>query len=147
MTEAASAWYRDGLRFECTQCGNCCTGPPGYVFLTLAEIKRIAEFLGRTDGTLAAGDLRRVGGRYSLTERKNGDCTFLRAENGRRMCGIYPVRPLQCRSWPFWTSNVESPATWAEASRTCPGIDHGPRFTQVRIDRRRLARSWDEAEG
>ena len=25
-------WYRDGLRFQCTQCGNCCTGDPGVVW-------------------------------------------------------------------------------------------------------------------
>ena len=47
------AWYRDGLRFECTQCGKCCTGAPGYVWLTIPEIYRIAEFLGIPCVTIA----------------------------------------------------------------------------------------------
>ena len=29
-----SDWYEDGLRFSCSQCGNCCTGPPGAVWFT-----------------------------------------------------------------------------------------------------------------
>ena len=27
-------WYADGLPFTCTQCGDCCTGDPGYVWVT-----------------------------------------------------------------------------------------------------------------
>ncbi|HUN82253.1 MAG TPA: YkgJ family cysteine cluster protein, partial [Phycisphaerae bacterium] len=98
-----SAWYREGLSFTCTQCGNCCTGAPGYVFVSDEEIGRISAFLGRTDGTLDKKHLRRVGRRFSLTEdKKSGDCCFLTHENGKRICSIYPVRPLQCRTWPFW---------------------------------------------
>ena len=41
-------WYRDGLQFECTQCGNCCTGDPGYVWVTPEEIKAIAAKDGIT---------------------------------------------------------------------------------------------------
>jgi Fe-S-cluster containining protein len=33
------------LNFTCTQCGNCCSGEPGYVWVTKEEIRRIAEFL------------------------------------------------------------------------------------------------------
>src|SRR5688572_15148747 len=38
-------WYADGLDFTCTQCGNCCGGAPGYVWLERDDIVRIAEFL------------------------------------------------------------------------------------------------------
>ena len=41
------AWYRGGLRFSCTQCGKCCSGAPGYVWVTKDEIEQIAAFLGR----------------------------------------------------------------------------------------------------
>lgn len=143
----AEPWYREGLRFRCTQCGNCCTGPPGYVFVTPTEVGKIAEFLGRADGALKPTELRRVGARLSLTERRNGDCHFLKSDNGKRICSIYPVRPLQCRSWPFWDSNLESPADWADAGRTCPGIDHGRTHALVQIEMRRTARTWAQAEG
>jgi hypothetical protein len=127
-------WYQEGLRFECTQCGNCCSGDPGYVWATKEEIRKIAEFLGRTDGWLDKAHVRRVGLRYSLTERPDGDCIFLKRENGKTMCGIYPVRPVQCRTWPFWDRNLESPRAWAHTGRKCPGIDHGPCYSFVQIE-------------
>lgn len=139
-------WYREGLRFACTQCGNCCTGPPGYVFVTRDEVAKIAAFMGRTEATLPPDELRRVGARLSLTERRNGDCVFLKHENGKRICSIYPVRPLQCRTWPFWDSNLESAGAWRMASLTCPGIDHGKRHEFVQIERIRAARTWEAAE-
>ncbi len=135
---ANEKWYADGLRFECTQCGDCCSGDPGYVWATKEEINRISKFLGRTDGWLDSKHLRRVGFRYSLTERRDGDCIFLKREGGKVMCGIYPVRPLQCRTWPFWSVNLRSRATWDDASRRCPGMDTGPHHAFVRIEEVRL---------
>lgn len=139
-------WYADGLKFRCTQCGNCCSGAPGYVWVTREEIRRIAEFLGRGDDTLDPTQLRGVGPRWSLTERKNGDCVFLRTEAGKRICGIYPVRPLQCRTWPFWDQNLDSPTDWARASEDCPGINRGPRYSLVQIEVRRTAKCWDAVD-
>jgi uncharacterized protein len=135
-------WYKDGLRFECTQCGNCCSGDPGYVWATKEEIGRISQFLGRTDGWLDAKHLRRVGFRYSLTERRDGDCIFLKREGGKSMCSIYPVRPLQCRTWPFWTVNLQSQAAWDESSRRCPGMNSGTHHAFVSIEELRTKKSW-----
>jgi len=139
-----SKWYRGGLRFECTGCGACCTGEPGYVWVTREDIRRIAEFLGRDDGWLPGHILRRVGLRYSLTERPNGDCVFLQPRSeGRRGCAIYPVRPLQCRTWPFWTVNLTSAAAWAEAATRCPGMNNGPTYDFEAIETLRRKKSWD----
>ena len=41
MTEAD--WYADGLRFECSRCGNCCTGEPGLVRMTDDEVRTMAR--------------------------------------------------------------------------------------------------------
>lgn len=142
MTVAREKWYQAGLAFECTQCGNCCSGPPGYVWLTKEEIRRIAGFLGRDDDTLDPSQLRRVGLRYSLTEKKGGDCIFLKREGGKAMCSIYPVRPLQCRTWPFWTELLKSPDHWNEAARTCPGMNRGPLHEFVQIEVQRTRKSW-----
>ena len=38
-------WYADGLHFTCQQCGRCCTGEPGYVWVSRAELRLIARFL------------------------------------------------------------------------------------------------------
>ena len=140
-----SQWYKAGLQFSCTQCGNCCTGAPGYVYLSREEIGRIAAFIGRTDGTLGKEHLRRVGFRYSLTEdKKNGDCCFLKTEDGKRTCSIYPVRPLQCRTWPFWNVLLDSPEEWADAAKGCPGMNKGTKYDFVQIEVRRTAKRTED---
>ena len=35
-------WYADGWRFSCTQCGDCCSGSEGYVWVNQAEIDAMA---------------------------------------------------------------------------------------------------------
>jgi len=140
---AQEKWYQEGLRFTCTECGNCCTGEPGYVWLTREEIRRIAEFLERDDEWLGDDQLRRIGFRYSLTEKSNGDCIFLQSTGGgKRVCSIYPVRPLQCRTWPFWTYNLKSPSNWQEAGETCPGMNNGKRYDYVQIESIRTKKAW-----
>lgn len=139
---AKEKWYKDGLKFACTQCGNCCSGDPGYVWATKEEIGRIAASLGRSDGWLDRTLVRRVGLRYSLTEREDGDCIFLKRENGKALCSIYSVRPLQCRTWPFWNELLESSAAWADATRKCPGMNKGTHHSYVQIETVRTQRSW-----
>lgn len=129
-----SPWYSDGLKFTCTQCGNCCTGDPGVVWVYDQDIEAIAEFLDKPVGEIRLFHTRQVGNRLSLTEFANGDCTFF--DPLTRGCRIYPVRPTQCRTWPFWKSNLESEAAWAETCRTCPGAGSGDHFTQLEIDSR-----------
>lgn len=144
-TSALDVWYRDGLRFTCTECGNCCTGAPGYVFVKKGEIEKIAAFLGREGKGLTREHLRRVGFRHSLTEDKDtGDCCFLRHEEGKRICSIYPVRPLQCRMWPFWKSNLKSSDAWARASWNCPGVNSGRHYDFDQIEVYRKARRWED---
>ena len=42
-------WYADGLKFRCTQCGDCCTGAPGFVWVNQEEIEAIAATIGMSD--------------------------------------------------------------------------------------------------
>ena len=42
---ADDPWYGEGLRFECTRCGNCCTGEPGRVRVSLEEVRAVAPTL------------------------------------------------------------------------------------------------------
>lgn len=135
---ADGPWYRGGLRFACTQCGNCCSGPPGAVWFTPEEGRAIAEFLGLEEDAFLARYGRRVGGRRSLVERREGDrydCVFLLREGERAGCAIYDVRPRQCRTWPFWRENLESESAWLEAKRRtpCPGMGSGPLHGLVTI--------------
>jgi Fe-S-cluster containining protein len=98
------------------------------------ELKSIAEYLGKTVNEVRLEHTRLVGRRISLTERSNGDCTFFDSQT--RHCKIYPVRPKQCRTWPFWNSNLESPETWDDTQRHCPGAGHGAFFSLDEIKAR-----------
>lgn len=140
---AREKWYKDGLRFSCTQCGNCCSGDPGHVWATKEEVKNISDFLGRDDGWLDKKHLRRVGLRYSLTEKKDGDCVFLTRDGQKVGCSIYPVRPMQCRTWPFWTENLKTRVAWEDLSETlCPGMNTGKHYDFVQIELTRKQRTW-----
>ena len=75
----------------------------------------VAEFEGRY--------VRKVGIRKSLIEYANGDCVFF--DNKARNCSVYPARPSQCRTWPFWDSNLETPADWKWVQSVCPGSRSG----------------------
>ena len=125
----AEPWYAPGLKFECTRCGNCCTGPPGYVWFDDDEAEAIAGHLGIDRATFDERYTDTFEGRPSLGQVKVGrayDCVFLgRHDDGRKTCSVYPVRPTQCRTWPFWDSNLHSPRHWARAAATCPGMKAG----------------------
>lgn len=116
-------WYADGLRFECTQCGDCCSGAEGYVWVNQTEIEGMAGKLGMTPADFESRYVKRVGVRRSLTERANGDCVLL--DEKSRKCLAYEERPRQCKTWPFWDSNIRSPEAWAEAAEACPGCNKG----------------------
>jgi hypothetical protein len=131
----ADVWYADGLRFECTRCGGCCRGEPGYVWVRDHEILGIARFLDMTLDDFMAQFVRRVFDDYSLIELPNGDCIFWAAEG----CRIYPVRPTQCRTWPFWPTNLTSEHAWSMAGLRCPGVNRGKVFPCHEIEARREA--------
>lgn len=110
-------WYQEGLKFKCTECGKCCTGAPGYVWVT-EEMTAMADFLKLTLNEFKKLYVRRVGQRYSLLESKNYDCVFLKDKK----CHVYGARPKQCRTYPWWPQNLKSRETWEETARTCEGI-------------------------
>jgi uncharacterized protein len=154
-----SDWYADGLNFTCTQCGNCCSGPPGFVWITPDEIARLAGFLHLSLDQTIHRYCRQVGQQFALREHRNGrgqhDCVFLRDEpaesNGgqavvhaRRLCSIYPVRPLQCRTWPFWPGNLKSRRAWSAAAVRCHGMNRGRHFSQEQINRLQAAEVWPD---
>jgi Fe-S-cluster containining protein len=128
---SSDEWFApQGLRFECTQCGACCTGPAGYVTVTDDDCAAIATLIGE--------DLARFLERYthetplgrSLNERptEHGqDCVFLDRGSvpGKAVCGIYEARPLQCRTFPWWPGHLGSPKAWRRLGRECEGVGRG----------------------
>lgn len=124
-------WYAAGLTFGCTACGKCCTGVPGYVWVTPEEIARLARFKGQSVERFSREHVRRVGKRLSLIERKNGDCVLLR--DGK--CTVYPVKPTPCSTFPFWDGPLSSPEAWQETAARCEGIGRGALYSREEIER------------
>ena len=156
LEDPGRPWYGRGLKFRCTACGNCCSGPTGYVWISEEEVERLALHLGRTPDDVRQRYTRSIGRRRSLKERKNlegkYDCIFLidlpddeQTGERRRGCGIYEARPLQCRTWPFWDGVVESRRSWEHAKSVCPGTDQGKHYTRKRIEELRDAADWPES--
>lgn len=116
-------WYKDGLKFSCTGCGKCCTGPSGFVFVNEEEMQGMADSLKISLDLFKRKYTRKRNNQYALTERKIGPeeyaCVFL---NGKQ-CSVYQNRPQQCRTYPFWPENIHTPEAWALTARECEGIN------------------------
>lgn len=70
------------------------------------------------------------------------DCVFLQQTNQGGGCAIYDVRPAQCRSWPFWEWNLDSPDAWNSTARKCPGINRGCLYTPEEIQDKTKNKKW-----
>jgi Fe-S-cluster containining protein len=114
-------WFKEGLNFKCTGCGQCCTGSPGYVWIDEAEMIAMANALSIPLDEFVKKYTRRIGNQFSLKEHsRTYDCVFLK----EKKCSVYTARPKQCRTFPWWQENLETPEHWKEASIRCEGINH-----------------------
>lgn len=135
---AKERWYSEGLRFGCRQCGKCCGGEPGYVWVTDADIKAIAQELSIPKPEFERAFVKLVFGRkMTLGEKENGDCVLL--DSKTKKCMVYDSRPLQCRTWPFWEDNLQTPRDWKRAAKGCPGCNapDGKLYTLEEIEAQR----------
>lgn len=138
--DAATA--QPGLRFSCTLCGNCCSGPPGYILVSDAEVDALARRANLTRDDFLRTHTHMTSKGRSLNEKPSphgNDCIFLDREKipGKAVCSVYEDRPMQCRTWPFWPSVVKSRHAWERAKYKnggpCPGLGTGTLYTPVQI--------------
>jgi uncharacterized protein len=137
--KSSQPWYHEGLRFTCTQCGDCCSGAPGYVWVDAAEIAELARAMQMEEEAFRDRFVRRVGDRESLIEYSDGDCILLDPQT--RRCLAYAGRPVQCRTWPFWDSNLESRRAWTKTCEVCPGAGEGKLYSLAHIEVQRKQKS------
>jgi len=105
----------------CEVCrGNCCIGESGYIWLTSNEAKEIARFLDISYEALMKKYIYKQSYRLSLREKAyDGGMACVFFDLLEQKCIIYPVRPSQCRSFPFWDYFKDK---INEVERECPGI-------------------------
>jgi Fe-S-cluster containining protein len=127
-------FFAEGLNFSCIRCSSCCRHEPGFVFLSEADLALLVKGLQMGYNEVmktycrwikAEGDLERL----SLKEKSNYDCVFWQAG-----CSVYEYRPLQCKAFPFWHSNLASPEAWEGAAAFCPGMGKGKLHTAAVIN-------------
>ena len=140
-------WWREGIRFECQGSGKCCTshGEYGFVYLTLKDRRRMAQFLNLTTSVFTKTYCKKTQGIWHLIERKdNKDCLFLEG----RSCSVYEGRPQQCRTWPFWPEVLSAKSWSKEVQNFCPGVGKGRKWSGNEIEK--LIRDqvdWDKELG
>lgn len=93
--------------------------------MTEEEIQRLAQALSMELEAFGKRYLRRYHDGYALVDGPDGACIFLTPAN---QCRVYEVRPLQCRTYPWWPEYLTSLAHWEAQQRICPGIGTGPRI-------------------
>ncbi|MCD6246310.1 YkgJ family cysteine cluster protein [candidate division WOR-3 bacterium] len=136
------AYLISNVKFQCVEeCHKCCSGSPGIILVTEEEIETISDFLSIEKTEFIKTYIRIIKNyysvnfgfidrAYSLKENAENDCIFLK--NGR--CSIYPARPAQCKTYPFWPSIVSSQSSWKSEKTFCPGIGRGKIYTKEEIE-------------
>ncbi|MDH5648359.1 MAG: YkgJ family cysteine cluster protein [Gammaproteobacteria bacterium] len=137
-------WYtrKSVVRFECTGCGRCCTGSHNthYIEVSSKEQRAIQEFLAVSSSWFRKRYLVPVAEDMTgIAILDTGSCTFLKKDN---TCKIYPVRPKQCQTYPFWPEIMHSPVAWNREKLYCEGIGKGEPISTVKI--KKLIRESNE---
>ncbi|MFU8805641.1 MAG: YkgJ family cysteine cluster protein [Bradymonadaceae bacterium] len=117
------------FRFECIACGQCCRRT-GFVFFTVEELDEAARHLDLEPHVVTE--------RYGLAPDEEGfmagvdpeaPCPFLVGDQ----CSIHPVKPEQCRTYPFWPELLIDTETWGAEREYCPGIGQGKLFSKKEV--------------
>ncbi|MEW6440458.1 MAG: YkgJ family cysteine cluster protein [bacterium] len=124
-------WYRNGLHFSCLRCGKCCwdEGPYTEVYIDRDDILKMAAYLNLYPDEFHRRYVTRSD-EYAVLRSDRGACVMLRDAS----CGVYPVRPRQCRTWPFWPENLNRRTWYGEVRKRCPGAGQGRRYTPEEIE-------------
>ncbi len=110
------------LRFECQRgCTRCCE-VEGYVYLTEADLENMARFTRLAPEEFERRYVYRT--RHLLRLRKPRGKQWHFLETGG--CRVHPVKPVQCRLFPYWPDLIGNRAEWRRTARYCPGIGQGP---------------------
>lgn len=134
-----------GLRFECTECGDCCRrrGTYAFVYVNDEEADRLAGALDLSRRSF----LRRHTFVDELGWRQirfgSDHCPFLDSDTNR--CTVYEARPTQCRTFPFWRDFVDRGKWTPEVRSLCEGIGEGKVWEAEHVESAMAEKeSWDE---
>jgi hypothetical protein len=110
---------KNSFSFDCTKCGKCCYGP-GNVYFSQKDCINIKKYLKLNEdqwNQLAQRIFHKNQNGIYIHKTYN-KCYFLDDKN---RCRIYPIRPLQCRTFPFWPSYFSKLKELENLIHSCPG--------------------------
>jgi Fe-S-cluster containining protein len=120
----------ENLHFECTQCGECCERP-GMIYLDDDDIDRIATYLEIDEAEMKRDRLTHDHGTWVIKVTRRRKCCFY----VDKKCTVHPIKPQQCKSYPFWPENVCTAPEWREAKTHCEGIGRGREYDAETVRR------------
>ena len=112
----------EDIGFSCLMCGKCCRREFGdnRVLLIPQEIQVISdhtileahEIATPTTSDGSDSDLIDTDGKihtfgWMLARKSNGDCNFIEDAETSNKCTIHDVRPMLCRTYPFYMQDME----------------------------------------
>ena len=129
MTTSKKWWEKESLRFECqSDCFKCCE-KPGIVYFDKKSIENASKITKLSPAQFRKEFLKRNDGQWVHEVEDRNPCAFLTPEG----CSIHFGKPIQCRSYPFWSENMTSKAMWKLVGGFCPGIGSGPHIAVATI--------------
>jgi Fe-S-cluster containining protein len=141
---AKKKFWQDGIRFQCQGSGKCCSshGEYGFVYLTLKDRQAMAKFLKISTLSFTKKYCDKTHGVFHLKEDPDQpDCLFL----NKKRCEVYEVRPMQCRTWPFWPEVMNAKAWKKDVVEFCPGVNKGPKHSAEQIEEKLKEQSaWEK---
>lgn len=109
------------IQFACQPgCTKCCE-QQGFVYLTEADILRLADYLGMKPAAFEKQYVFRTRNKRRLRVPRHAQCSFLKSDG----CAVHPAKPTQCRTFPWWPELVGSAREWHKTAKWCPGIGKG----------------------
>jgi uncharacterized protein len=94
----------------------------GQVYLSEDDLVRIAAYVGMSPAEFEEHHVYRTTRLMRLRKPPEKQCMFHKDNR----CSIHPVKPTQCRIFPYWPEIIESEKAWNETAKSCPGMNRGP---------------------
>jgi len=126
-------YTQQSLHFKCTECGKCCTGGEDhYIALNQNDAERIREHLGVGKPWFKRHYIAHLTHNMFTLRLVNGQCVML---DKKGKCRIYPLRPTQCRTYPWWPEILKNKSSWKNEARHCEGINTGDAVSTLEIEK------------
>ncbi len=82
----------------CIGCGTCCRNF-AYILLSQEDIETLETFTGLRSEEFTE-NVDKAGEKRFMSFQENGDCIFLKRNDGAYFCSVYEARSVTCRSYP-----------------------------------------------